>query len=58
MKSIRFTIKDINFGLDRMYVTPYRTFWKFGNKLYRQIVGIPMGTICAPLVADLFFILL
>ena len=22
--------------------------------LYRQIVGIPMGTNCAPLVADLF----
>ena len=21
------TIKDINFGLVRMYVTPYRTFW-------------------------------
>ena len=27
---------------------------RFGNKLYRQIVGIPMGTNCAPLVADLF----
>ena len=27
----------------------------FGPKLYRQIVGIPMGTNCAPLVADLFF---
>ena len=26
----------------------------FGNKLYRQIVGIPMGISCAPLVADLF----
>ena len=26
----------------------------FGNKLYRQIVGIPMGTNCSPLVADLF----
>ena len=29
-------------------------FIKFGSKLYRQIVGIPMGTNCAPLVADLF----
>ena len=28
---------------------------KFGSKLYRQIVGIPMGTNCAPLVVDLFF---
>ena len=25
---------------------------RFGTKLYRQIVGIPMGTNCAPLVAD------
>ena len=25
-----------------------------GTKLYRQVVGIPMGTNCAPLVADLF----
>ena len=29
-------------------------FIRFGNKLYRQIVGIPMGTDCAPLIADLF----
>ena len=27
---------------------------RFGSKVYRQIVGIPMGTNCAPLVADLF----
>ena len=29
-------------------------FIKFGSKLYRPIVCIPMGTNCAPLVADLF----
>ena len=29
-------------------------FIRFGTKLYIQIVGIPMGTNCAPLVADLF----
>ena len=29
-------------------------FIRFASKLYRQIVGIPMGTNCAPLVADLF----
>ena len=29
-------------------------FIRFGSKSYRQIVGIPMGTNCAPLVADLF----
>ena len=26
----------------------------FGTKLYRQTIGIPMGTNCAPLGADLF----
>ena len=29
-------------------------FIRFGSKLFRQIVSIPMGTNCAPLVADLF----
>ena len=29
-------------------------FIRFGTKLYSQIVGIPMGTYCAPLIADLF----
>ena len=29
-------------------------FIRFGTKLYRQVVGIPTGTNCAPLVADLF----
>ena len=29
-------------------------FIQFCTKLYRQVVGIPMGTNCAPLVADLF----
>ena len=29
-------------------------FIRFGTKLYRQVVGIHMGTNCAPLVADLF----
>ena len=29
-------------------------FIRFGSKLYRQIVGNPMGTNCAPLVADFF----
>ena len=33
--------------LDNIYI-------RFGTKLYRQIVSIPMGTNCAPLVADLF----
>ena len=29
-------------------------FIRFGTKLYRQTIGDPMGTNCAPLVADLF----
>ena len=29
-------------------------FIRFGTKLYRQTIGIPMGTNCTPLVADLF----
>ena len=37
----------LSYLLDNIYI-------RFGNKLYRKIVGIPMGTNCAPLVADLF----
>ena len=37
----------LSYLFDNIYI-------KFGKKLYRQIVGIPMGTNCAPLVADLF----
>ena len=37
----------VTFRLDNIYI-------RFGTKLYRQILGIPMGTNCAPLVADLF----
>ena len=36
------------YPLDNIYI-------RFGTKLYRQIVGIPMGTNCAPLVADCFY---
>ena len=35
------------FLFDNIYI-------RFGSKLYRKIEGIPMGTNCAPLVADLF----
>ena len=31
-----------------------KIFNRFGTKLYRQTIGIPIGTNCAPLVADLF----
>ena len=29
-------------------------FIRFCTRLYRQVVGIPLGTNCAPLAADLF----
>ena len=37
----------LSFLLGNIYI-------RFCTKLYRQIVGIPMATNCAPLVADLF----
>ena len=32
-------------------------FVEFGWRIFQQTIGIPMGTNCAPLLADLFFIL-
>ena len=40
---------------DALYYLFDIIFIRFGSKLYRRIVGIPMGTNCAPLVADLLF---
>ena len=37
----------LSYLIDNIYI-------RFGTKLYRQIVGIPMGTNCASLVADVF----
>ena len=37
----------IEFLVDNIYV-------RFSGQLFRQMVGIPMGTNCAPLLADLF----
>ena len=39
--------ETLTFLIENIYV-------RFGSKLYRQIVGIPMGTHCASHVADLF----
>ena len=39
------------FSVSECFSCPLRIF---GTKLYRQIVGIPMGSNCAPLVTDLF----
>ena len=35
----------VEFLIDNIYV-------EFGGRVYQQTVGIPMGTNCAPLVAD------
>ena len=35
------------YALDNSYI-------RFSTKLYRKIVGFPMGTKCSPLTADLF----
>ena len=36
-----------------LFIFLYNMFIRFGTKHYRQTIGIPMGTNCAPLVADL-----
>ena len=38
----------LHYILDNMFI-------RFGSKIYRQIVDIPMGTNCAPLLEDLFW---
>ena len=47
----KYTANDIckmtEFLVDNRYV-------RFGGQLFLQMVGIPMGTNCAPLLADLF----
>ena len=40
-------IKMLNFLIDNIFV-------EFGGQIFQQSVGIPMGTNCAPLLADLF----
>ena len=49
--SITFTslelIEAIKFIIDNCYV-------KFNGKIYRQVIGIPMGTSCAPHLANIF----
>ena len=40
-------IAALDFLLDNIFI-------RFGDSIYRQVIGIPMGTNCAPLIADLF----
>ena len=41
------SVKQIEFLVGNIHV-------RFGGQLFRQMAGIPMGTNCAPLLADLF----
>ena len=50
-------LKNITHGHVKMYALTFlldNIFIRFCTKLYWQVVGIPMGTNCAPLVADVF----
>ena len=44
---------DMSESVWRSHLSTWQ-YKRFGTKLFRQIVGIPIGTNCAPLVADLF----
>ena len=41
-------------NLDALHYLLDTFFIRFDSKVYRQILGIPVGTYCVPLVADLF----
>ena len=51
---LRKNLKKYQHGLVEMYVMRLPFCSGLRTKLYRQEVGIPMGTNCAPLVANLF----
>ena len=50
----RYKLRTCQKICDALHYLLDNIFIRFGSKLYRQIVGIPIGTNCAPLVADLF----
>ena len=50
----RFKLWSCQKMFDALHYLLDNIFIRFGSKLYRKIVGIPMGTNCAPLVTDLF----
>ena len=59
LSSLPMCTKIIIYGLVKKFLMPLfifldNIFIGFGTNLYRQIIGIPMGTNSAPLVSDLF----
>ena len=51
---LRYKLWSCQKKCDALHYLLDNIFIRFSSKLYRQIVGIPMNTNCAPLVADLF----
>ena len=49
--NISFSAEDL---IRHMRIIIDNSFITFRNKIYRQVVGIPMGTNCAPCLADIF----
>ena len=49
----KYTAKDICKMIE-FFVDNTHVYVKFGRQLFQQMVGIPMETNCAPLLADLF----
>ena len=43
-------IKTLEYPIDNIFV-------EFGGRIFQQTIGVPMGTNCAPLLADLFLYL-
>ena len=55
--SLSMCTKIIIYGPVKRFVRPLFIFWiifLLDLELYRQIIGIPMGTNCAPLVCSYF----
>ena len=46
-------LEIVIYGLEAPTFILENIYIEFGSKLYRQILGIPMGTNCAPLAATL-----
>ena len=50
----RYKLRSCQKMCDALHYILDNIFKRFGSKFYRQILGISMGTNCAPLVVNLF----
>ena len=50
----RFHMFDQSYVCEALTFLLDNIFIRVGHQIYRQVIGIPMGTNCAPLIADLF----